>query len=328
MKGLEDGTLSALSIGMKVNDDAMKTGKCTKIRPFEISLCSVPGRKGSMIETFMRDRTTFEFPKWEVLQDEVDSQKIGNEGTMSTDKSRIIDGGDAGSETAVNASEEGTPLERVLKRVHMTEEEAAMLLNTQFEAHEAKRQKDLDAIHERIKGRLPEVKREDLNGIKGMSLSLLAAYDNKFAEMELERAKTETLLGSTQAVNKNLTTEVEVAKKQLNEVKSKLTVAAAGTALTTPAEQFNKQPAAAQPAPPIQPAPVVVAEGGVSQPVYAAGDTRAYGLQPVPRPRSIFANGYTPCDQVPNLFDIRATMAMADGMPRDYILPEKANLTG
>jgi hypothetical protein len=234
IEGLRTGYYGALSIGQKVNDDVYHTGKCTRISPFEVSICAVPGRDGSHIERFGANGFMYQVTRFQSSQFQSSQLVEPRTHHNKMDTASRIATADTGSSGVVNAS--GQLFNQLLKETGYSEEYIVTAVRKlDAEAKQNKKAK-IDELYQAINGKLPHVRRADMDSLEDLSLEVLASMDGNFKEAEKRRLAREAELANEIVAANTKIKELEHTNQSLQ---SKLGEHAAAPALTHQEERFQ-----------------------------------------------------------------------------------------
>jgi hypothetical protein len=307
LDGIKNGTLRACSIGMGVNKDAEYTGSVDKIIPHEISICDVPGREGSdFLEFSLGDKTLYQVVTAadgrKLIQEKEPTEMFTNllrerkkmDAQITPDPTSRIEV-PAETTTTVNASGRMETLESIKKRLRLTDDGIALVLND-LEAKALQQKEQHISMLEKDWGSAIGVKRADLEQLPESALAICAAFNGNFqekdAKIRAKHAELETAAKAKEAEANSWKMQAEEAKKE-NKILLQKLVAQKDVGLASSDERFipvNASAAAVKAESSVVggSADVGMSSAGVMD-VNAAGGGYA-GIVPRAIPASIFDN--------------------------------------
>jgi hypothetical protein len=216
--GLERGILGGLSIGQVSNKDALVTGICKKIDPFEVSICATPGRDGSYIERFGTGGVMYEVCPFHVSQfsnvpPQTKVQHPRKHTNMdNSNNSRI--GGTPSNDVLVNASAEAAEYLQFCTDNGIAPSYALKTMKDLKKQADEAQKLVLDDIYADVKDRMA-LPREALDSLGDLPLQILASAHGKFKDSQMGFKEAEQMRAAAEERNKAKIDELERANKDL-----------------------------------------------------------------------------------------------------------------
>jgi hypothetical protein len=235
IEGLHSGIYGGLSIGQISNKDSLVTGICTKIDPYEVSICQTPGRDGSFIEKFGTGGVMYEVCPFYVSQFSNEPPQTNQDPRrhhkMDNSISRIADTATKDG-VAVNASAAAAEYLQFLEESKLPSDYVIKSMKRFREDAIETRKAVVDDIFADIKGKI-KVTREDLDSLGDIPLEILANALGNFKSSEEQRAAAE-------AANK---AKLEQLERTNQELLTKLGEQSKAPALSSQNERYVPGPA-------------------------------------------------------------------------------------